>query len=133
MCVFEGALSRQPSGIFIMAKSIGWVKIHRKLSDKGWYRKSEYVHLWIHLLIKANHRDREFWFDGKNIKVKRGQMITGRKILSQETGISESNIQRILKFFENEHQIEQRTSNRNRLISILYYDEYQGNEHQIEQ
>ena len=47
--------------------------------------------------------------------------------------ISESKVQRILKEFENEHQIEQQTSPRNRLISIVNWSEYQNNEHQSEQ
>lgn len=101
--------------------------------SKGWYTKSEYVHLWIHLLMKANHQEREFWFNGKTIKVKRGQFVTGRKVLSMETGISESKIERILKCFEIEQQIEQQTNNRNRLISISYFDKYQTGEQQIEQ
>ncbi len=106
----------------------GWIKLYRSLSEKGWYVKSEYVHLWVHLLMKANHKDAEFWFNGANIKIKRGQMVTGRKALSRETGISESKIERILKCFESEQQIEQQTNNRSRLISISYFDKYQATE-----
>lgn len=39
---------------------------------------------------------------------------------------------RILKLFENEKQIEQQTSNRNRLISIVRWHEYQQSEKQNE-
>ena len=108
----------------------GWVKVFRSLTHKGWYQKSEYVHLWLHLLLKANHREHEFWFNGQNVKVKKGQLITGRKQLSIETGISEGKIERILKCFKNEQQIEQQTNNRNRLISVLNYQMYQQNEQQ---
>ena len=32
----------------------GWVKLHRKLTEKAFYRKdSETVHLWIHLLLSV--------------------------------------------------------------------------------
>jgi len=78
----------------------GWISIYRSLQNKGWYKKSEFIHLWIHILIKANHENCEFWFNGKNIKLKKGQFITGRKKLSSETGINESKIERILKVFE---------------------------------
>ena len=112
----------------------GWVKMYRKILNKGWYKKSHYVHLWNHLLLKANHQDNEFWFNGKNMIVKKGQFITGRKKLNMETGINESKIERILKFFEkNEHQIEQQKTNKNRLITILNWNEYQSIEQQIEQ
>jgi len=111
----------------------GWIKLYRSLKNKGWYKKSDFVHLWIHLLIKANHKGKEFWFGGKNIKVSAGQFVTGRKILSAETGISESKVQRILKQFESEQQIEQQTNNTNRLISILNWEQYQKVEQQSEQ
>lgn len=112
----------------------GWIKMHRKIINKGWYKKSDHKSVWYHLLLKANHQDNEFWFNGKNIIIKKGQFVTGRKKLSFELGISESKIERILKFFEkSEHQIEQQKTNKNRLITILNWSEYQSSEHQIEQ
>lgn len=108
----------------------GWVKFHRQLVDKGYYKDSEYVHLWIHILMKANHADSEFLWNGTIIKVGRGQLITGRDVLSAETGIKSSKIQRVLKVFENEQQIEQQTTNKFRLITILNYEKYQSTEQQ---
>lgn len=103
----------------------GWVSVYRSIKDKGWYKKSEFVHLWVHILLKANHQEKEIWFNGENVLVKRGQFITGRKKLSEETGIGESKVDRILKCFKNEQQIEQQTTSRNRMITIVRYDEYQ--------
>lgn len=103
----------------------GWVKLYRSLENKGWYKKPKYVLLWIHILLKANHHEAEFWFNGKNTKVKKGQFITGRKSLSEETGISETSIERILRTFENEQQIGQQKTNRSRLITVLQYNDYQ--------
>lgn len=93
--------------------------------DKGYYKKSSAVHLWLHLLLDANHEEKEFLWNGKIIKVKPGQMITGRKALSKETGIHRSSIERILKMLENEHQIEQQKTNKYRLITILNWKKYQ--------
>ena len=104
----------------------GWVKSYRSLMQKGWYKKSEYFHLWHHLLYKANHTEVEIIFNSKNIILKPGEFITGRKKLSDETGINESKIERILKFFEkNEQQIEQQKTTKNRLIHIINYANYQ--------
>lgn len=103
----------------------GWISIHRKITEKGWWNKSDYVHLWVHLLLSANHKEKEFLWNGETIKVKRGQLITGRKTLSKETGIQESKIERILKVFKTEQQIEQQTNNKYRLITILNYSSYQ--------
>jgi len=111
----------------------GWVKIHRKLIEKGYYKKSKYVHLWIHILLKANHKEKEFLWNDKLVKIKRGQFLTGRKQLAEETGINESSIERILKMLENEHQIEQQKTNLFRVITIVKYDLYQVSEQQNEQ
>lgn len=111
--------------------SQGWVATHRKLKESSFYKDSQAVHLWIHLLISANHRDAQVVRGNKVYEVKRGQLLTGRKLLSSETGINESKLQRLLKVFEKCHMIEQQTNNVNRLISILNYDEYQTSEQQV--
>lgn len=108
----------------------GWIKIHRRLKKKGYYKNSKFVHLWVHLLMKVNHCEKEFMWNDSIILIKAGQFITGRKQLSEETGISESTIERILKVFENEQQIEQQKTTKYRLITIVNWKEYQDNEQQ---
>lgn len=109
----------------------GWVKLFRSIIGKGWYRDSEYVHLWVHLLLKANHKDNEWFYKGQNFKVKRGQFITSRQTLVQETGINRSKLERILNCFEIEQQIEQQNLYTSRLISIVNYEKYQNIEQQV--
>lgn len=111
----------------------GYVKIYRTLLNKGYYQDSEYVHLWVHLIMKATYQSREYLFNNKIEKLNAGQFICGRKSLSKETGINESKIERILKCFENEQQIEQQTNSKFRIISIVNWNEYQTTEQQIEQ
>ena len=108
----------------------GWVKIHRQLWQKGYYKKSKYVHLWLHLLLKANHKPNEWLYKNKTMKVNRGQFITSRKTLSLETGINQSSIEHILKCFESEQQIKQQNLYTSRLITILKYNNYQISEQQ---
>lgn len=103
----------------------GWISLHRKTIDSAIYKDSEAVHLWVHLLLMANHKPNQAFMDGKPITVKSGQLITGRKALSVQTGISESKIQRLLKKFQKCHMIEQQTTTKNRLISITNYEQYQ--------
>ena len=113
----------------------GWIKLHRKFCEKAFYSKdSEKVHLWVHLLMSANHAGKEELLGGKPFFCASGQFTTGRKQLSSETGISESKIERILTYFEKiEQQIEQQKTSTNRLISILNWDKYQINEQPIKQ
>lgn len=104
----------------------GWIKLHRKIIDKGWYKNSKYVHLWIHLLLKANHKPREFLWNNKIMIINEGQLITGRKELSEQTGISETTIEHILALFVKERQIGQQTTTKFRLISVLNWKDYQN-------
>ena len=102
----------------------GFIKLYRKLQENQFYKNSEAVHLWIHLLFSASYEDNVFYYKNTKINVKRGQLITGRKKLAYETGIKESNIYRLLKMYENEHQIEQQTTNKYSIITILSFDDY---------
>lgn len=112
----------------------GYVKIHRKLLSNPIVMKDcEHLAVWMYLLLNATHQDRSVLFKGKKIIIGPGQLITGRKSISSELQISESKVQRILNFFESEHQIEQQTSNKNRVITLINWHKYQDNEHQTEQ
>ena len=111
----------------------GWIKIHRQMMEKGWWQDSQIVHLWIYILFKANYIEKEKLFNNEIIKIKRGQFLTGRKKISEETGISESKIERTLKLFESEQQIKQQKTTKFRLITVLKYDKYQVPEQQSEQ
>ena len=97
----------------------GHISIHRKLMDTFFYRDSTHLHLWLHLLLKANWKDNEVLLGGKKIIVKRGQFLTSRNKLSIETGIQESKVERILKTFKSEQQIEQQHTFRSRLITVV--------------
>ena len=116
-----------------MATSDGWIKVKRSLSEKGWSKNPDYVALWVHLLLMANHADSEYFWNGKTITLKAGQLITGRKNLASVSGISESKVERILKCFESEQQIEQLKTSTSRLISICNWMKHQQSEQRSEQ
>ncbi|MCD4760257.1 hypothetical protein K8R33_05225 [archaeon] len=110
----------------------GWIKLHRKILKNAISKKPNYAWLWVTLLLKANHKENKFIWNGKEEVCEKGQILTGRKKLSQETGISETTIERILKMLENGHQIEQQKTNKFRLITVINWQEYQGNGHQTD-
>ena len=112
----------------------GWIKLHRKtLENPIIMQDKEYLAVWIFLLLNATHSEYDTMFQGQRITLQKGQLITGRKIISKKLNISESKVQRILKTFENEQQIKQQTTHQNRLISILNWEMYQQHEQQDEQ
>ena len=111
----------------------GWIKIHRKILDNPIICKdSDYLSVWMYLLLNATHKEIPALFKGEKITLQKGQLITGRKSISNKLKISESKIYRIINDFKSEQQIEQQTSNKNSLITILNWDRYQQNEQQNE-
>ena len=112
----------------------GWIKLYRKILDNPIITKdSDFLAVWVYLLLNATHKEYDAVFKGKRITLKRGQLLTGRKSISEKLKIDENKVQRILKSLENEHQIEQQKSNKNRLITIVLWDKYQQDEQQNEQ
>lgn len=101
--------------------------------EKGWANKPEYVAVWVYLLMRGNYRETETLLDGKVVKLKPGQLVTSRRKISEETGVHESKIQRILSLFETEQQIEQLAGAKYRVISIVNWQKYQAAEQVDEQ
>ena len=113
--------------------SQGWIKLHRQILDTPITTKPKWAWLWIVLLLLANHEDKEFIFNGENRICKRGQLLTGRKALSKITNIRAGTVEDILKYLENQHQIQQQKTNKFRLITILKYNQYQENQQENQQ
>lgn len=112
----------------------GWVSLYRKtLENPIVCKDSDHLSIWVYLLLQATHAGYDSMFKGERIRLMPGQLITGRKSISSVLKVNESKVQRVLKLFENEQQIEQLMSNRNRLITITNWSTYQKNEQQIEQ
>ena len=112
----------------------GWISTYRKILENPIVCKdSDYFAVWMYLLLNATHKESPAIFNKNKIILKKGQLITGRKVIAEKFNISESKVQRILKIFEIEQQIKQQTCSQNRLISIINWNEYQQNEQQIEQ
>lgn len=100
--------------------------LHRKMLDDPIIQRPKYCHLWVVLLLKAAHKKSDFIWDNQRQTLLPGQLVTGRKKLSQETGIPESTVERILKYLESEHQIGQQTTPKFRVITIKNWEKYQG-------
>ena len=109
-----------------MNTSHGWIKLYRCLLDDAVCQKSAYFHLWVTLLLLANHKEHEFIFNNEIHTVTPGQFITGRKKLSHLTGIPETTIRRILKCFENGHMIRRKITPKYTVITITKWEKYQS-------
>jgi len=112
----------------------GWIKLHRKMLDNPVvWKDSDHLAVWIYLLLNATHKDMDVLFKNKRITLKPGQLITGRKSIANQLSISDSKVKRVLLAFESDQQIDRQRSNKNSLITILNWCEYQQNDQQNDQ
>lgn len=104
----------------------GFALFHRKIMDCGFYKDSQAVHLWFHLVMKATHKPIVSTTEFGDIRLERGQCITGRHKLASETGISPDRIQYLLRKFISMGMVSAESNRKFTVISILKYDEYQA-------
>ena len=102
----------------------GWIKIYYKIKEWEWYGDPNMVAFWIHLLVSANWKEKKW--RGKTIK--RGQLLTSRSRLADETGLSEQQTRRCLSNLQESGEITYETTNKNTLITICKYENYQCEE-----
>jgi len=98
----------------------GHIKLWRKFYEWEWFDKSNMVHLFIFLLIKAN------WKDGKwrGIDIKRGQHLTSYGKLSSATGISLQSIRTCLDNLEESQEITRKSTHKHTIVTLLNYETY---------
>jgi len=99
----------------------GWIKIHRSILDWEWYEDTNTFRLFIHLILKANHKDKNY----KGKLIKRGCLVTGRDLLSVETGLSVRQIRTCLERLKSTNEIAIKTDSKGTEIQIVKYEEYQ--------
>lgn len=111
----------------------GYIKLHRSIFKNPIVCKdADYLAVWVWLLGHACFAPTDVIFNGERRTLEAGQLTTGRKEIANALKVSESKVQRILKAFENEEQIEQVTDFRCRLITISSWDKYQLSEQLVD-
>jgi len=101
--------------------SNGWIKIHRKLLDWEWYDEPNVMRLFLHLLLKANHKDKSY----RGTVIKKGTLLTGRDLLAKETGLSIQQIRTAINKLKSTNEITIKTNKQGSVIQIVKYAEYQ--------
>lgn len=100
----------------------GYIKLHRKLLEWEWYQDANTFRLFLHLLMKANHKDSKW----QGQLIKRGQLVTGRKTLSVELKMSERSIRTAFDHLIKTKELTSKATNRNTLVTLMNYDSYQS-------
>ena len=99
----------------------GFVKIHRKLLQWGWYQDNVVKGVFIHLLLTAAFRDTTW----RNIEIKRGQVVTSYKNLSNDLGFSVQQIRTAISKLISTGEITRTSTNRNIILTVENWEDYQ--------
>jgi CRISPR/Cas system CSM-associated protein Csm4 (group 5 of RAMP superfamily) len=100
----------------------GWIKVHRKFLNWEWYTTPNMVHLFMYLLLSANH-EKGKW---KGIEVERGQLVTGLLSIKKNTGISIQSTRTCIERLKSTGEITIKSTNKYSVITICNYESYQG-------
>lgn len=112
--------------------SDGWIKLHRKIIDNSIFKNPNLFRLAVYLVMRANHKDNKTFIGYEEILVKRGQTIIGERSMSRFLDVSPSTIRKQLKVLESKQFIERESKHRFSVITIVKYEDYQGEEHDKE-
>ena len=102
----------------------GYIKLHRKLVQWGWYKNSVIKDVFIHCLIMANFSEQPF----EGIVIKQGQFITSYENLASDLGFSVQQVRTAIKKLKSTGEIATNSTNKFTLITVVNWEEYQVKE-----
>ncbi|MBF7122800.1 conserved phage C-terminal domain-containing protein [Pediococcus pentosaceus] len=117
----------------------GWISLYRKIQNSFVWTNSDQLKLWLLILMKANHSENKFLFNGNEIFLSSGQMVTGRDAIALEFNNGVKPVQRVssrqlwrwIKQFEKEQMLSIESTSRNSVITVKNWSEYQQHDQQV--
>lgn len=104
----------------------GWIKLHRRMLNWEWWDDLPTFRLFVYLLLAANFHPSKY----RGSDVPAGSVLTGRKKLSEKTGLSEQQVRTALNKLKSTGEITITSKAKFSIISIAKWDEYQDiNQH----
>lgn len=107
--------------------SNGYVKIHRKLLEWGWYKDQNTKAVFLHLLLTANFTETEYM----GVKIYPGQTVIGRKALAKTLGMSEKNVRTALNHLKSTNEVAIKPTNKFSIVTIVNWELYQIDDGQV--
>ena len=105
-----------------------WIKIHRRLKDSDLWTAESFTRgqAWVDLLMLANWTDGYVYIRDVRVDLNRGQLVAGSRFLAERWQWSRGKVFRFLNTLKRDHRIDQQKTAISTVVTILNYDEYQG-------
>lgn len=110
-----------------MKNNDGWIYLHKKMLNWGWYSDNNTKSVFLDFLLTASYED-TIW---RGIPIKRGQVITGRDKLSQRLGINVQSLRTAIKRLKSTNEITTKSTNKYTIITVVNYDKYQTTKNEL--
>ena len=99
----------------------GYICLYRSLLSWEWHDNPSTGWLFVNLLLLANIAPANW----QGITLERGQVVTGRKALAAQTGLSERQVRTALDHLEKTGELTIKTTSKYSLITIVNYGKFQ--------
>lgn len=109
--------------------NLGWIKLHRKMTEWEWYTDGNTFRVFMHLLLIVNHKDKKY----RGQVIKRGQTNRSLDTLAIELKLTKNKIRTAISKLVITREITQQRVGNLFLISVVFYDKYQDSETEITQ
>jgi hypothetical protein len=107
----------------------GWIKLHRKFLEWGWYDDVNTFKVFIHILLSVNSKPGTW----RGIDIEPGQLITGRLELANRLKLSEMQIRTALNKLKSTNEITIKTTPQYSVITVKNWTDYQHDNQQNNQ
>lgn len=106
----------------------GYILVYRKIQEHWLWDNTEpfdKAHAWIDLIFTARWKEKDVFFGGSLVTVKRGQMVTSIRHLGERWNWSRTKVITFLDALENDQMIVRKSDTKKTLITIVNYEFYQ--------
>lgn len=100
----------------------GFIKLHHKMLQWGWYDDTNTKVLFIHCLLKANWKECEW----HGHKISPGQFVTSLPRLAEETQMTVKQVRIALKHLKSSGEVADKGYSKYRIITVNNWDQYQA-------
>lgn len=104
-----------------MSNLSGFVKLHRKMIEWGWYSDCVVKDVFLHILMVAAFKPGQY----RGYDIQPGQAVIGRKKMAEELGFSEQQVRTALKKLESTGEISLFSTNRFTIATVVNWVFYQ--------
>lgn len=108
----------------------GWIKLYRQIQDSAVWQSDtpfDYRSAWIDLLLMANVKQKEIFYRGQTVIVKRGEVYTSIRKLASRWKWSTGKVSRFLNNLVKLEMVKRIKSTKNAtLVSLVNYENFQS-------